>query len=436
MTVTKKGGIPPAYSNAHFLAVLAEASARLSVVAAEDIQDSSGAKLIAKGQAVGVALQRRLAQRAGDLLKPIEASLVVKDGVTAGDLEQEAVRLCQGSAFLSAVVGGDFARLRRLYHSVPFHPFVTLLLSVQRAARPKLFSHSVLASVLAGVLVLREGEALVNAQLALLAGLLHDSGELYTNQNIADRIAGASRNQWWEVVAHVEAGGRVVEQFTDCPMSIVQAVREHHERIDGSGYLQGLSEQELSPLGRVLSVVETVCGVMNAPDNHGARAKLAVSFVTGEYDAKVVRMLVAPISGTFAAEIALPPGFDVAKALDQAQMMSGCLNAAHQAIAHLAQAKFADEQMAEVIAFAQHRIERLKKSWDATGIAEYFAADAARHARPEEDEESFFGLDVVTREIIWRMRNLARQIMFLLHQRRLTGYGGLEAVIVALEVES
>jgi hypothetical protein len=422
------------HDNAHFLAVLADARARLTVVSAEDIEDGSGFKLISKDQEITPALQLRMAQRG--LLKPIEASLGVKDGVTADDLEREAVRQCQGSAFLAAVVGRDFIRLRHLYHSVPLHPFVRLLLSVQQVARPKLFSHSVLGSILAGALVLKAEGPLVNAQLALLAGLLHDCGELYIDPIVANRTARSSRDQWREIATHAETGSRILDQFTDCPKSIAQAVFEHHEKIDGSGYPRGLSEHQVSPLGRVLSVVETICEVIGAPDNHGARAKLAVSFITGEYDPHVVRVLAASIGGTLTAEIALPPGFDSAEALQRARVMSTSLNAAHQSIERLAQTRIEDKRLAELVEFARHRIERLKSSWEATGIGEYFAAAAAPLSPPGDDEESYFDLDVVTSELIWRMRTLARQIGFSLHQRRLAGYDALESVILALELES
>jgi len=422
------------HDNAHFLAVLADASARLTVVATEDIEDSSGFKMISRGSDVTAALQHRLAERG--LRRPLEASLGVKDGITAADLEREAVRLCQGSAFLAAVVGRDFIRLRRLYHSMPLHPFVRLMLSIQQVARPKLFSHSVLGSVLAAALVLKEGGTLARAQLALLAGLLHDCGELYVDPTIANRTAGASRDQWPEIASHAQTGSRILEQFTDCPKSISQAVCQHHEKIDGSGFPRGLSEHQLSPLGRLLSVVETVCGAINAPDNHGARAKLAVSFIIGEYDPNVVRTLAVSIAGTLTAEVALTPGFDSAKARHQAGVMSGCLNAAHQAIERLAQAGFEDRQMATLVEFARQRIERLKSSWEATGIGEYFAADAARVSPPAEDEEeSYFDLEVVTRELSWRMRSLARQILFSQHQRHLAEFGALEFVISALELE-
>lgn len=419
------------YDNVHFLAALAGASSTLNVVATENILDTTGATLLAKDQALTAEIQQRLAAR--NLAKPLEASVCVEGGVTVHEIEQTVVRLCHDSAFLAAVVGRDFIPLRQLYHSISLHPFVHMMLSVQRAARPELFSHSVLCSLLAGALALKDGGPIVNAKLALLAGLMHDFGEMYWSPDTRTHIAGDNRDRWQEIVAHAEAGQFLGSEFADCPESISQAVYEHHEKLDGSGYPRGIAGQELSYLGRVLSLAETVCGVIKAPDNHGARVKLAVSFVPGEFDPQLANLLTASISGTPAAEIALSPSFDVAHALARARLMNKCLDDAQMHIEPLGRARL-DPQMAEVVAFAYNRIGKLKSSWESTGIGECFSAEAVQPGRFQENEGAYFELTVVSRELIWRMRSLARQLQLLLRQRRLAGYGALESVISALEV--
>ncbi len=416
-----------------FLAALAEASASFKVVAATDIYDNNRVKLFSKGHELNVDLQERLAQR--KLLKPLVASLAVKGGVSADVLEQEVVRQCQSSTFLWAIVGTNFDRLRALYHSAPLHPFVLLWLSVQRVTRPHLFSHCVLASILAGMLVLKKSESLVDAHRALIAGLLHDCGEPYENPKLARLGPTVSSDQWLEMIAHAEIGSLLIDQLADYSESISEAVRQHHEKLDGSGYPCGLRDPQLSPLGSVLSLVETVCGVMNTPDNHAARARLALSFVAGEYDQQDVSLLLPPVSSMFSTGIVLPANFDLTKAIARSEVMSRRLNWSHQAIAEL-RPEVQNEQMTAVIEFAQRRIARLRSSWEATGIGEYFADEAARLSQSDGNEELFFDLDLVPAELTWRMRSLARTIVLMLHQRCLSSNGSLQSVIAALEAES
>jgi hypothetical protein len=270
----------------------------------------------------------------------------------------------------------------------------------------------------------------------MLAGLIHDLGEMYGDPDDSALITGASRDRWREVVAHVEAGKVLIEQFTDYPESIVRAVFEHHERLDGSGYPRGISDDQVSPLGRVLGLADTLCGVIRAPDNHGARAKLAMSFVPGEFDPSLVRLLTAAFAGTVAVEVALPSSFDANAAFVRADRMGRCLEDARRTIMALAAAQLDDPQMAEIVMLAQHRIDRLKSSWDATGIDAYCAAEQNTVTPMKIDEESYFDLDVVSRELTWRMRSLSRHLVYLRHQYRLDGYGALEPVIAALEMRS
>ncbi|PKM08363.1 MAG: hypothetical protein CVV14_04630 [Gammaproteobacteria bacterium HGW-Gammaproteobacteria-4] len=421
-------------NNKRFLATLAQASQTLSVTVADDIRDAHGVKLISKGQQLTSEMQTRLAER--ELSCPLETGVCIDGGVTTHDIAHVAASLCQRSGFLATIVGAHFAAIKRTYLALPLQPIVHLMLSVQQVASPGHFTHAVLCSLIAGALASRQGGPEDNTRLAMLAGLIHDLGEMYGEPDDKTLIAGASRDRWREIVAHVEAGKVLIEQFTDYPESIVRAVFEHHERLDGSGYPRGISDDQVSPLGRVLGLADTLCGVIHAPDNHGARAKLAMSFVPGEFDPSLVRLLTAAFAGTVAVDVALPSSFDVNAAFVRADRMGRCLEDARQTIMALAAAQLDDPQMAEIVVIAQHRIERLKSSWDATGIDAYCAAEQNTDTPLKIDEESYFDLDVVSRELTWRMRSLSRHLVYLRHQYRLDGYGALEPVIAALEMRS
>lgn len=418
--------------NTQFLAALANASQTLDVVAVDDICDASGVKLVSAGQKLTTEKLARLSERA--LAKPLELSIRVDGGVTRHEIAHLAASIGQSSAFLAALVGNEFATLKREYLALPLQRFVHVMLSVQQITSPERFAHAVLCSFVAGAFASKSGGPATNTQLAMLAGLTHDLGEGYRYPNDRTLIAGTERDRWRDVVEHVAIGQRLIEQFTDYPTSISRAVSEHHERLDGSGYPRGISGDEISPLGRVLGLADTICGVIHAPDNHAARAKLALSFVPGEFDPQLVRVLAEATSGTIAAEIALPSSFDLNVALDHAKTMSKCLDRARQEIAQLVKANLVDEKMAAIVAHTDHRIERLKSAWDATGIDAYCVAESNHGAVSQVDEESYFDLDVVSRELTWRMRSLSRQIVHLLHQHRLDGYGALEPVIAVLEL--
>jgi len=259
---------------------------------------------------------------------------------------------------------------------------------------------------------------------------------MYLNPDNLGHVSGVDTDRWTEIATHPEIGMRLIKQFTACPAEVWQAVYEHHEKLDGSGYPRWLIGDALSPLGRLLSLVVTVAGILKTPDNQGVRAKLAVSFVSGEFDLQLVHAMLSPIHGSPVAEVALPASFDETVARNRARSISRCLDAAFHHVENVVLPSLAVDQMRAVVEFARQHITKLKLSWEATGIDAYFAANRRPVSSPDEDEESYLDLDVASRELKWRMRSLARHLGLMSRNLPPPMPSMLKAAISALEVES
>jgi putative two-component system response regulator len=89
-----------------------------------------------------------------------------------------------------------------------------------------------------------------------LGGILHDIGKLGVPREILNK-PGPLNSEEWQVVKHHPA-----EAYKIClPLErtlgpALEAIRHHHEKIDGSGYPDGLKGDEVSVLARILSVVD------------------------------------------------------------------------------------------------------------------------------------------------------------------------------------
>ena len=59
------------------------------------------------------------------------------------------------------------------------------------------------------------------------------------------------------IKAHPQEGYEIVKDL-EFPWPIAQAVLQHHERLDGSGYPQGLIGPDISPCARILAVADVV----------------------------------------------------------------------------------------------------------------------------------------------------------------------------------
>ncbi len=89
------------------------------------------------------------------------------------------------------------------------------------------------------------------------AGLFHDIGKINIPAEILSKPSGLSRAEMDLVKSHPQAGYDILAKI-DLPWPVAQIVFQHHERMDGSGYPQGLSGREILMEARILGVADVV----------------------------------------------------------------------------------------------------------------------------------------------------------------------------------
>ena len=77
------------------------------------------------------------------------------------------------------------------------------------------------------------------------AGAMHDIGKLAVVNDILEKPGKLTANEFAEMKNHSEATHYILSQIKEIP-DIVKWASHHHEKLNGSGYPQGLSAQELS----------------------------------------------------------------------------------------------------------------------------------------------------------------------------------------------
>jgi hypothetical protein len=88
-----------------------------------------------------------------------------------------------------------------------------------------------------------------------IAALLHDVGKLAVPDEILEKPAALTSQEWQSVVQHPRIGQVILEQAAAI-RDAVPIVLHHHERFGGSGYPFGLSGQEI-PLGaRIVAIAD------------------------------------------------------------------------------------------------------------------------------------------------------------------------------------
>lgn len=90
-----------------------------------------------------------------------------------------------------------------------------------------------------------------------LAGIVHDIGKIHIPAEILSKPGALSHLEYDFVKLHSQAGYDILKGI-DFPWPIAQTVLQHHERLDGSGYPQALSGDNILLEARILCVADVV----------------------------------------------------------------------------------------------------------------------------------------------------------------------------------
>jgi putative two-component system response regulator len=127
-------------------------------------------------------------------------------------------------------------------------------------------------------------------------GQLIDVGMLQIPRELLWRPGTLAASEFELVKTHAERGYEILRNI-EFPWPVAEVVRQHHERLDGSGYPRGLKGEDILLEARIVAVADTV-EAMLAPRPH--RPALSVPACIEElqsqagrrYDARVVKACV------------------------------------------------------------------------------------------------------------------------------------------------
>lgn len=92
-------------------------------------------------------------------------------------------------------------------------------------------------------------------QVLELAGFLHDVGKIGVPENILRKAGPLTQEEYEIVKQHARLGANIVRNIEGAD-EIAEAVLHHHERWDGKGYPDALSQNHVGILARILSVAD------------------------------------------------------------------------------------------------------------------------------------------------------------------------------------
>ena len=279
----------PERPNARCMEQLIQAAPARELAASEDIRDHRGLLLWAKGQRVTTELRERLIARR--LLRPLESSLEFREPLGAMDILGCARRALDEYPVLTKMLGFESQQVLSMLGQLRLLRSPGMLMTAMVQNRPAAMTHAVIVAMitvwLSAQLERSEGAMLDAAE----AGFLHDLGELYLDPALLEPTRRLGFEQWRGLCVHPMVGCALLRESGVYAEQVSVAVREHHERVDGSGYPMGGTE--LSALGRLLLSAEALATLLVSRDHAAARARIALRMIPGQFPREVVDVVSA-----------------------------------------------------------------------------------------------------------------------------------------------
>jgi putative nucleotidyltransferase with HDIG domain len=117
------------------------------------------------------------------------------------------------------------------------------------------FSHSRNVARISRIIALKHGYSQAEADAIEQAALYHDVGKSTIPPEILRKPGPLTPDEYAVMKSHAEAGYSLIMEAVELLIVAAAVAKEHHERLDGSGYLR-MPGRELSPYARIISIAD------------------------------------------------------------------------------------------------------------------------------------------------------------------------------------
>lgn len=94
-----------------------------------------------------------------------------------------------------------------------------------------------------------------------LAGLLQDVGKVKISSDILLKKGKLTREEYEYAKKHVDESIKILQNTANITNEVMQLVAQHHERVDGTGYPDQLSENQISIPAQAAGLIDAYCAM-------------------------------------------------------------------------------------------------------------------------------------------------------------------------------
>ena len=138
-----------------------------------------------------------------------------------------------------------------------FHGIVDAVAEAVEIKDPQTGGHQRRVAQLAVAIAREMGFSLNRLEGIRVAGLLHDIGKIAIPIEILSKPGELNHLEGEFIKSHCQVGFDLLKNI-DFPWPVLQAILQHHERLDGSGYPAGLTDKDIILEARILGVADVI----------------------------------------------------------------------------------------------------------------------------------------------------------------------------------
>ncbi|ROR48257.1 HD domain-containing phosphohydrolase [Diaphorobacter sp. C33] len=394
---------PAAFADgdSHYLRAITDMADRRTVVTQEALYTDRGIKLVDKGARVDSRLYDRLVKH--KLRGSIDEHLAMDDMVSVQSIVQLAASQCEHDTLAYLLVhtleGMTAEKLLAPVRALLLPPSLAFKLTVMREQHPVLFEHSVRMMLAAVYLGIKSGWSDRECVPLATAALLHDIGVLHMDpvwHDPANKMTAVGRQQ---LMAHPITAMLIIRGQNMFPRVVEQAVLEHHECMDGSGYPRGLQGDQISLMGQILMVAEVVAAFFEKYANEAAAQRLSLTLRLNhrKFPAALIACLLPVLQiRAVQTDVQVTPA-DVERLIEQLSTAFGDWDTRRAGLPP-------EAAESEACAFVEQRLSALQKTLFEAGSHPQQQAEALQYLQG--DEQGLAELALLGREALWQLQGI------------------------------
>ncbi|MDK2956668.1 MAG: cyclic di-GMP phosphodiesterase [Desulfovibrionales bacterium] len=195
-------------------------------------------------------------QSAGQRKIPLEAELAVARRLYCKALEFSRAAHQAALADQAPDLADTLEIVSAFLQSIDRTPLALIGVSRLHPGEGYALTHGVNVAILSLAFGRHLGLGVIDLQALGAAALLHDIGKTKIPQTVLSKRDRLTPGEFATVQRHPALGRQLLQECSHLPEQTLNAVLDHHEKHDGSGYPRGLSGDAIAPYARIISLAD------------------------------------------------------------------------------------------------------------------------------------------------------------------------------------